>query len=296
MIGCLAVIFSIDYMHGDPQIGRYYFLVLFFIGAMAGLVLTGSMLFLFIFWEITALCSYALISYYNDDPKAVAGGIKALIITQVGGVGLLVGALAVYAQTGSFQIHDFLAQAAQFPPALLGADRLRLSDCGSCQIGPGAVPHLAARCDGSPHADQRPDPCRDDGQRGRLPAGALLPGLRGRAVLAQLSVMAVGVLSALLAAADGAWWPTDLKRVLAYSTISQLGYMVYAIGAGGVFASQFHLLSHAVFKALLFLGAGAVIHAVGTRDMRQMGARTCEMPSCGRSSSSALWPWPVFRS
>ena len=81
-------------MRGEQQLGRYYALVLLFIGAMVGLVLTGSLLLLFVFWEITALCSYALISFYNDDPKAVAGGIKALIITQVGGIGLLAGALA----------------------------------------------------------------------------------------------------------------------------------------------------------------------------------------------------------
>lgn len=89
--------------------------------------------------------------------------------------------------------------------------------------------------------------------------------------------MAVGLLSALLAALM-AMVATDLKRVLAYSTVSQLGYMVYAVGAGGVFASQFHLLSHSVFKALLFLGAGAVIHAVGTRDMRDMGGLGRKMP------------------
>ena len=98
VVGSLAVIFSIDYMHGEEQLGRYYALVLFFIGSMAGLVLTSSMFFLFVFWEMTALCSYGLISFYNDDPKAVAGGIKALIITQVGGVGLLAGALVAYAQ------------------------------------------------------------------------------------------------------------------------------------------------------------------------------------------------------
>ena len=91
------------------------------------------------------------------------------------------------------------------------------------------------------------------------------------------AVIAVGVVSALLAALM-ALVADDLKRVLAYSTVSQLGYMVYAIGAGGIFASQFHLLSHAVFKALLFLGAGAVIHAVGTRDMRQMGRQKVQMP------------------
>ena len=91
VVGGLAVIFSNDYMKGEGQLGRYYSLTFLFIGAMAGLVLTGSLLFLFVFWEITALCSYALISFNNDDPKAVAGGIKALIITPLGGVGLLAG-------------------------------------------------------------------------------------------------------------------------------------------------------------------------------------------------------------
>ncbi len=83
------MIFSVDYMRGERQLGRYYALVLFFIGAMVGLVLSSNLLLVFVFWEITALCSYALISFYNDDPKAVAAGIKALIMTQIGGVGLL---------------------------------------------------------------------------------------------------------------------------------------------------------------------------------------------------------------
>ncbi len=91
------------------------------------------------------------------------------------------------------------------------------------------------------------------------------------------AVMLVGMISALMAAVM-ALVATDLKRVLAYSTVSQLGYMVYAVGAGGLFASQFHLLSHAIFKALLFLSAGAVIHAVGTRDMREMGGLGKQMP------------------
>ena len=96
VVGSLAVIFSVNYMHGEHQLGRYYAMVLFFIGAMVGLVLTSNLLLVFVFWEITALCSYALISFHNDDPKAVKGGIKALIITQIGGVGLLAGALLVY--------------------------------------------------------------------------------------------------------------------------------------------------------------------------------------------------------
>ena len=118
-IGALVVIFSVDYMKGEAQLGRYYSLILLFIGAMSGLVLTGSLLLLFLFWEITAFCSYALISFDSDDPKAVSGGIQALIVTQVGGIGLLIGALAIYSHLGSFQISDFLTQAGTLPPGIV---------------------------------------------------------------------------------------------------------------------------------------------------------------------------------
>ncbi|HEX2978685.1 MAG TPA: proton-conducting transporter membrane subunit, partial [Anaerolineaceae bacterium] len=121
VIGSLAVIFSVDYMKGEAQLARYYALVLFFIGAMVGLVLTSSLLLVFVFWEITALCSYALISFNNDDPKAVAGGIKALIITQLGGIGLLAGALLVYSYLGSYDIQALLSGAASLPPQVLAA-------------------------------------------------------------------------------------------------------------------------------------------------------------------------------
>ena len=100
VVGSLAVVFSVNYMDGDKQLGRYYELVLLFIGAMAALALTGSLLFLFVFWEITAFCSFALIAFNNDDPKAVAGGIKALIITSLGGVGLLIGRADHLRQSG----------------------------------------------------------------------------------------------------------------------------------------------------------------------------------------------------
>src|SRR5690606_15870195 len=119
VIGSLAVVFSVSYMKGHGQLRRYYVLVLLFIGAMAGLVLTGSLLLLFIFWEITALCSYALIAFDNDNPAAVRGGIKALIITQLGGVGLLLLALVAQAQLGSYQIDLFLAEAGNLPTAVL---------------------------------------------------------------------------------------------------------------------------------------------------------------------------------
>ena len=276
VIGALAVIFSVTYMRGEDQLSRYYSLVLLFIGAMVGLSLTGSMLLLFFFWEITAFCSYALIAFYNDDPKAVAGGMKALIMTQLGGVGLFVGALAVHSAVGSFQIADFLAGADSIAPdmlAFMAFGFLFAAAAKSAQVPfhtwlPGAMEaptpisaliHAATMVNAGVYLLAR-----------FYPAFEAVPGWT-------TAVVAVGVLSALLASIM-ALVATDLKRVLAYSTISQLGYMVYAVGVGGIFASQFHLLSHAVFKALLFLGAGAVIHTVGTRDMREMGGLGRKMP------------------
>ena len=279
VIGSLAVIFSVDYMQGEQQLGRYYAFVLFFIGAMVGLVLSSNLLLVFVFWEITALCSYALISFHNDDPKAVAGGIKALIITQVGGIGLLAGALCSTSSRAATTSRRSWPSAHAWPAGAARADGLRFPGRGRRQVGAVPVPDLAAGRDGSADAGQRADPRGDDGERRRLPAGALLPGLRAGSRTGATAVMAVGVISALLAAIM-ALVANDLKRVLAYSTVSQLGYMVYAIGAGGIFASQFHLLSHAVFKALLFLAPARS----STRSARATCGRWAAWASGCRSS------------
>ncbi len=276
VVGSLAVIFSVDYMKGEHQLGRYYSYVLFFIGAMVGLVLTSNLLLMFVFWEITALCSYALISFYNDDPKAVAGGMKALIITQLGGIGLLAGALLLFTYQHSYDIPTFLANPAGVPAHVLP------------WLAFGCLAAAAAKSAQFPFQTWLPDAMEAPTPISALihaatmvnagvyllvrfyPAFEAVPGWRE-------AVVVVGMLSALMAALM-ALVANDLKRVLAYSTVSQLGYMVFAVGAGGIYASQFHLLSHAVFKALLFLSAGAVIHAVGTRDMRQMGGLGKQMP------------------
>ncbi len=276
VIGSLAVIFSVDYMHGEQQLGRYYLMVLFFIGAMVGLVLSSNLLLMFVFWEITALCSYALISFHSDDPKAVAGGIKALIITQVGGIGLLAGSLLLYAQQGNYDIPTFIANAHSLPANILAVMAFGflvaaaaksaqfpfqtwLPDAMEAPTPVSALIHAATMVNAGVYLLAR-----------FYPAFEAVPGWRA-------AVLALGAVTAIMAALM-AVVANDLKRVLAHSTVSQLGYMVYAIGAGGVFASQFHLLSHAVFKALLFLCAGAVIHSVGTRDMRQMGGLGRHMP------------------
>ena len=276
LVGSAAIIFALDYMRDEHQLGRFYALVLFFIGAMAGLALSGSLLFTFIFWEITALCSYALISFHNDNPQAVAGGIKALIMTQVGGIGLLAGALLVHGYLGSFQINVFLAHYQSLPQGILSV--LAFAFLAAAAAKSAQVPFHSWL----PDAMEAPTPVTALIHAATMvnagvyllarfsPAFAQVPGW-------SLAVMIVGAASALLAGLM-ALVANDIKRVLAYSTISQLGYMFYAVGSGGIFASQLHLLSHALFKALLFLSAGAIITAVGTRDMTQMGGLRKRMP------------------
>lgn len=276
VIGSLAVIFSKNYMKGEASLGRYYAFVLFFIGAMVGLVLSSNLLLTFLFWEITALCSYALISFHNDDPKAVKGGIKALIITSIGGVGLMVGALIVYAYTGSYDINNFLANYSTIPGNILAL------------LAFGFLIAAAAKSAQFPFQTWLPDAMEAPSPISALIHAATMVNA-GVYLLARFypafkdvpywseAVMIVGALSALLAAVM-ALVSNDLKRVLAYSTVSQLGYMVYAIGTGSVYASQFHLFSHSIFKALLFLSAGAVIHSIGTRNMLEMGGVGKKLP------------------
>jgi NADH-quinone oxidoreductase subunit L len=199
-----------------------------------------------------------------------------LIITQVGGIGLLVGALLFYSNLHTLDINEIIAQSGNLPAnvhalvafAFLIAAAAKsaqfpfqtwLPDAMEAPTPISALIHAATMVNAGVYLLVR-----------FYPAFADVPGWR-------LAVMIVGMLSALMAAVM-ALVANDLKRVLAYSTVSQLGFMVYAVGAGGIFASQFHLMSHSVFKALLFLGAGAVIHSVGTRDMRLMGGLRKKMP------------------
>ena len=210
-----------------------------------------------------------------------------MIITQLGGVGLLAGALIVRSHLGSYDIANFLANAHQVPPealALIGFGFLAAAAAKSAQVpfhtwlpdameAPtpvSALIHAATMVNAGVYLLAR-----------FYPAFEFVPGWK-------TSLVVIGLASALLAACM-AMVAIDLKRVLAYSTISQLGYMVYATGIGAIFAGQFHLLSHAMFKALLFLCAGAVIQAAGTRDVRQLGGLGSPMPFvCGAFVVGAL--------
>lgn len=275
-VGSLTIIFSRGYMNGAAQLGRYYALALLFIGAMCGLTLSGNLLFLFLFWELTAFCSYALIAFHNDDPKAVTAGIKALIVTQFGGAGLLIGIILAAAYLPDLQISTLLAAAGSLPNEVLVVVafgfllaamaksaqvplHIWLPDAMEAPTPISALIHAATMVNAGVYLLAR-----------FYPAFAPVPGWAS-------AVIVIGVLSALLAASF-AVFSNDIKRVLAYSTVSQLGYMVAGVGIGAIFESQFYLFSHSLFKALLFLGAGAIIHELGTRDMREMGGLWRRMP------------------
>lgn len=295
VIGSLTIIFSIGYMAGSQQLGRYYALVLIFIGSMCGLVLSGNLLFLFLFWEATAFCSYALISFHNDDPKAVSAGIKALIITQLGGVGLLIGIIIAAANLPDLQISTFLAQAENLPPnvlAIIAFGFLFAAIAKSAQV----PLHVWL-----PDAMEAPTPVSALIHAATMVNAGVYLLARFYPSFDQVTawttmVIMIGVLSALLAGLM-AITSNDLKRVLAYSTVSQLGYMVAGVGIGAIFESQLYLFSHAIFKALLFLGAGAIIHEIGTRDMRDMGNLWQRMPQIAIPfliGAAALVGLPLF--
>ncbi len=281
VIGSLSVIFSTSYMKSEKGLARYYAMIFFFIGAMSGLVLTTNLFLLFFFWEITALCSYLLISFYHDDPNAVRGGIKALLITQVGGVGLLFASLLIFGQIRSFETNLFLQQALSgeipqntlmwigFTMLLAAAAKSAqfpfftwLPDAMEAPTPVSALIHAATMVNAGVYLL-----CRF------YPAFATIPGWKTIVVLTGLITILLSSLMAIFA--------NDLKRVLAYSTVSQLGFMFVAVGSGSVLASQFHLFSHAIFKALLFLAAGSIIHSCGTRDMLKMGGFWEKKPFIG---------------
>jgi len=280
LIGTLIVLYSIGYMKGEEGLPRYFFFMLLFISGMVGLVLAGNLLQMYVFWEVVGLCSYALIGFWYRRPSAARAGMKAFVVTRIGDVFLLAGILMLYVHTGTF---DFLEAKSTIEtgratlPLLTIATFMLLGAVGKSAQVPLHV-------------------WLPDAMEGPTPVSALIHAATmvkaGIYLVARIFVLFstlpawlttvayIGGVTALLAAAMALVNP-DMKRILAYSTISQLGVMMAALGVGtelGWFSSQFHLLSHAIFKSLLFLCAGAVMHAVGTTDVSQMGGLRRSMP------------------
>jgi NADH-quinone oxidoreductase subunit L len=288
-------IYSIGYMKGENGLTRYYYLILLFIGSMIGLVLSDNMLQMFIFWEMVGLCSYTLISFWYKKPESIRSGVKVFIMTRIGdacllgAIGLLYYMFATFSfrgiidgiQLGGYDstlmlIAAFLvlggaiAKSAQFPlfTWLYGAMEAPTSVS--------ALLHAATMVKAGIY----------------LLARFILIFSISPILIEQLmplwfpTIAWIGVITAFIGATL-AIVTTDLKGVLAYSTISQIGFMMAALGAAathggligeGWFASLFHMVSHAFFEGLGFLLAGGIIHAIGTRDMRLMGGLRKVMP------------------
>lgn len=285
-------VYSQGYMHGDKGYRRFFAFLNLFTFSMLGLVLASSLLQMFIFWELVGLSSFLLIGFYWEKPSAVAACKKAFIVTRFADLGFLIGILllAYYAKGLDFtHLTDqtTIEHLNSIKVPFLGLSLLPLS---AILVYMGAAGKSAM----FPLHIWLPD-----AMEGPTPVSALIHAatmvVAGVYLVARLFpiyavakeavavVLAVGTFTALFAAII-AVTQFDIKRVLAYSTLSQLGYMMLALGVSswehplGFTASMFHLTTHACFKALLFLGAGSVIHAVHTNDMREMGGLHSRMP------------------
>ena len=278
LVAFLVQLYSVEYLHDEPPaaFGRYYTYHSLFAFSMMGVVLAPNLLQLFICWELVGLCSFLLIGFWYQKPEAARAAVKAFWTTKAGDVGLLIGIVLLWRVAGTFDIGELRGMVTSGAIPVEG-----LSLITFC-IYLGAVGKSAQ----FPLHTWLPD-----AMEGPTPVSALIHAatmvtagvyLLHRTVFLfppdVLMVVAwIGAFTALLAAVL-ACVQDDIKRVLAYSTVSQLGYMMAAIGAGFSSAGFFHLLTHGLFKALLFLGAGAVIHAVHSNDLPRMGGLAKTMP------------------
>ncbi len=297
-ISFLVQIYSLGYMAGDPGFSRYYAYMSLFAWAMITLTISPTMLQLYIFWELVGLASYLLIGFWYEKFSASEAGKKAFVMTRVGDVAFLLGLLLVLLHMGNLNILEMNgpAVAGQMPPATLTLAAILIF---------GGVVGKSAQF---PLMTWLPD-----AMEGPTPVSALLHSATmvaaGVYLFARLFpffelspsamtlFLAIGTITMLMASTM-ALVARDIKQVWAYSTISQLGFMVMALAAGGYFAGVFHLTTHAGFKALLFLCSGVFIHHFGTNDMfelGQSGGRSLKIPMiCMTIAAAALSGLPPF--
>jgi NADH-quinone oxidoreductase subunit L len=277
-VSLLVQIYSQGYMHGDGGYSRYYAYMSLFTASMIGLVLASSILMVFFFWELVGLCSYLLIGFWFHRPSAAAAAKKAFVVTRFGDLGFLAAIVLIWSHTGTFVIAD-LQQAAL--SGQIGSVTLTLFALGVFAGAAGKSAQFPLHI-WLPDAMEGPTPVSALIHAATMVAagvylvGRLYP-VFASASAALHTVAIIGGITALVGGLLGLVM-TDIKRVLAYSTISQLGYMMLGIGTGGYVAGLFHLMNHAFFKALLFLGAGSVHHSSNTFDMRAMGGLRRYMP------------------
>ena len=275
-VSLMVQVYSMGYMRGDPGYARYFAIMCLFTASMVGLVISSNIVQLYVFWELVGVCSYLLIGFWYNRPAAVAAAKKAFIVTRIGDFGFLVAILYLFFIGSSLEISDINAG--------VGLPEGMAMTWLAVGIFAGAVGKSAQ----FPLHVWLPD-----AMEGPTPVSALIHAatmvVAGVFLVARffplfelstdaMSVVAlVGAFTALFAATMGLVM-NDIKRVLAYSTVSQIGYMMAALGLGAYGVAIFHLFNHAFFKALLFMGAGSVNHATGTFDMRYMGGLRRALP------------------
>ncbi|HUE41703.1 MAG TPA: NADH-quinone oxidoreductase subunit L [Chthoniobacterales bacterium] len=287
LVGLCIFVFSVGYMAEDKNFSRFFAYLSFFSGAMLGVVVANSLLLLFVFWELVGLASYLLIGFWIERPSAAAAAKKAFITTRIGDMGFFLGILSLYHNAGTLLFYDG-GRGCLEPVAL--------STIGSSVT----LVALLIFCGAVGKSGQFPlHVWLPDAMEGPTPVSALIHaatmvaagvflvarvypifavGAIGGVTLSLTVVVWIGVITGLMAALI-AVAQFDIKRILAYSTVSQLGLMMVSLGVGGVAAGIMHLLAHGFFKALLFLGAGSVIHGLHhEQDIRKMGGLRKLMP------------------
>lgn len=278
LISLLVQVYSTAYMRGDPAYPRYFSYLSLFTFSMLGIVVSGNLLQIYVFWELVGLSSYLLIGFWYHKPEAAAAAKKAFVVNRVGDFGFLLGILLLAFSAGTFDFAAAAAHAASgaLPPGKMTAIALLLF-CGAAGKSAQFPLHVWL-----PDAMEGPTPVSALIHAATMVAAgvfmvARLYGVFSASPDAMTVIAYVGGFTAVFAATI-AVAQNDIKRILAFSTLSQLGYMVMALGAGGYTAGLFHLATHAFFKALLFLGAGSVIHAVHSNDIRDAGGLHARMP------------------
>jgi NADH-quinone oxidoreductase subunit L len=301
-VSLIVQIYSLGYMHGDHGYARYFMFMSLFTVAMLGLVMASSLLQLFIHWELVGLTSYLLIGFWFHKPAAAAAAKKAFIVTRFGDFFFMIALVMIWTKTGGvFDIAEInlLAEHGTLSASILTGLTLGLL---AGAIGKSAQFPLHFWL---PDAMEGPTPVSSLLHSATMVAAGVyllsrfFPVIHASPSEVQTTIAYVGGFTAIFAASMGIV-ANDIKRVLAYSTVSQLGYMVMAIGLGGFVAAVFHLFTHAFFKSLLFQGSGSVNHATGTFDMRKMGGLRSVMPitfitfMIGSLSLSGVFPLAGF--
>jgi len=280
-VSFLIHIYSVGYMHDDPGFTRYFTYLNLFVFMMLNLVLANNFLLMFVGWEGVGLCSYLLIGFWYEKDSASNAGKKAFVVNRVGDFGFLLGIFLLFVHFGTLDFTDLFG-ALQKNPQMISVETATaitiLLFVGAC--GKSAQLPLYVWL---PDAMEGPTPVSSLIHAATMVTAGVYMVARCNVLytLAPLSmavVATVGVATAIFAASIG-FCQNDIKKVLAYSTISQLGYMFVGVGVGAFSAGIFHLMTHAFFKGLLFLGAGSIMHALsGELDMRKMGGLRKKTP------------------